>query len=575
MKKRFLTLALALTLCAGLAVPAAAVADTRDPMIHYSDQTVQYGSYVVKEDGSLWTTRVVNEYDDTNGDTFHKAMDGVKSVWTVDTGAFILKSDHSLWSWAGWGHLSGDGTENYHKRPVKIMDDVLNFQYGDSFGGELRSYCVIKSDGSLWTWGDYTGDGTAERRLAPTKVMESVAMVLPVGSASDQLITYAVKKDGSLWGWGHYDDRHTPFTWDLFEGVAASGTDCLKPVKLMDDVIAVTSDNVFYDMALRSDGSLWYWGRKKAEDNYVYAVKPEKLMDGVAAVDGSAVIKTDGSLWMLRTNFGIITPEKYADNVARVSDENGYMLKTDGTLWTMPYNASEAKPLLSNVVACSGYWNFGILMLRSDGSLWGYGDNNDRGLGIGNKSKITTPVKVMDHVRLPSKTGVSEPGSPFDDVRSSQYFYQPVKWAVADGITTGTGATTFSPDQTCTRGQIITFLWRAAGSPEPENAIPFSDVKEDAYYAKATAWAAEQGMEEGAAFSPDAPCTRLMAVEFMWKYADSPEAPKATFTDVASDAVNWAVKQGVTNGTSATTFSPEQTCTRGQIVTFLYRGFAD
>ena len=181
----------------------------------------------------------------------------------------------------------------------------------------------------------------------------------------------------------------------------------------------------------------------------------------------------------------------------------------------------------------------------------------------------------MDHVRLPSKTGVSEPGSPFDDVRSSQYFYQPVKWAVANGITTGTSAATFSPDQTCTRGQIITFLWRAAGSPEPENATPFSDVKEDAYYAKATAWAAEQGMEEGAAFSPDAPCTRLMAVEFMWKYADSPEAPKAPFADVASDAVNWAVKQGVTNGTSATTFSPEQTCTRGQIVTFLYRGFAD
>lgn len=400
-------------------------------------------------------------------------------------------------------------------------------------------------------------------------------MVLPVGSAPDQLITYAVKKDGSLWGWGHYNDRYTPFTWDLFDGVAASGTDCLKPVKLMDDVIAVTSDNVFYDMALRSDGSLWYWGKKKEEDNYVYSVKPEKLMDGVAAVDGSAVIKTDGSLWMLRTNYGIITPEKYADNVARVSDEDGYMLKTDGTLWTMPYYASEAKPLLSNVVACSGYWNFGILMLRSDGSLWGYGGNNDRGLGIGNKKNITTPVKIMDHVRLPSKTGVPEPGSPFDDVRFSQYFYQPVKWAVANGITTGTSAATFSPDQTCTRGQIITFLWRAAGSPEPENATPFSDVKEDAYYAKATAWAAEQGMEEGAAFSPDAPCTRLMAVEFMWKYAGSPESPKAAFTDVSSDAVNWAVKQGVTNGTSATTFSPEQPCTRGQIVTFLYRGFAD
>ena len=133
----------------------------------------------------------------------------------------------------------------------------------------------------------------------------------------------------------------------------------------------------------------------------------------------------------------------------------------------------------------------------------------------------------MDHVRLPSKTGVSEPGSPFDDVRSSQYFYQPVKWAVANGITTGTSAATFSPDQTCTRGQIITFLWRAAGSPEPENATPFSDVKEDAYYAKATAWAAEQGMEEGAAFSPDAPCTRLMAVEFMWEVRRQPRGSQS------------------------------------------------
>ncbi len=163
----------------------------------------------------------------------------------------------------------------------------------------------------------------------------------------------------------------------------------------------------------------------------------------------------------------------------------------------------------------------------------------------------------------------------FTDVTKSAYYAAPVEWAVEKKITTGTTATTFSPNNTCTRAQIITFLWRAAGSPEPENNTPFSDVKADAYYAKATAWAAEQGIEKGAAFSPDAPCTRLMAVEFMWKCANSPKAPEAVFTDVASDAVNWAVQQGVTNGTSTTTFSPEQTCTRGQIVTFLYRGFAE
>lgn len=159
----------------------------------------------------------------------------------------------------------------------------------------------------------------------------------------------------------------------------------------------------------------------------------------------------------------------------------------------------------------------------------------------------------------------------FTDVTESAYYAAPVEWAVEKEITAGTTATTFSPSNTCTRAQIITFLWRAAGSPEPESNTPFSDVKADAYYAKATAWAAEQGMEKGSAFSPNAPCTRLMAVEFMWKYAGSPEAPEAAFTDVASGAVNWAVKQGVTNGTSTTAFSPERTCTRGQIVTFLHR----
>lgn len=120
----------------------------------------------------------------------------------------------------------------------------------------------------------------------------------------------------------------------------------------------------------------------------------------------------------------------------------------------------------------------------------------------------------------------------------------------------------------------------AAGSaepaqPEPNNVSAFTDVSADAYYAKAAAWAKENGMTSGDTFSPDSPCTREMAVEFMWKRAGSPQSPvKAGFTDVSSDAVNWAVESGVTQGTSETTFSPDQTCTRAQIVTFLYRAFA-
>ncbi len=165
----------------------------------------------------------------------------------------------------------------------------------------------------------------------------------------------------------------------------------------------------------------------------------------------------------------------------------------------------------------------------------------------------------------------------FEDVPADSWYAEPVAWAVKQGITSGTSVTppTFSPDDLCTRAQIMTFLWRAAGSPEPKNISAFPDVNTGAYYAKAAAWAAENGMVSGSVFSPDDPCTRETAMEFMWKQAGSPRAAAAGFTDVSSDAVNWAVEQGVTTGTSTTQFSPDAICTRAQIMTFLYRAFGD
>lgn len=162
----------------------------------------------------------------------------------------------------------------------------------------------------------------------------------------------------------------------------------------------------------------------------------------------------------------------------------------------------------------------------------------------------------------------------FADVTADAYYAAPVVWAVEKAITVGTSDTEFSPEETCTRAQIITFLWRAAGSPEPQSPGVFSDVADDAYYAKAATWAAENGMVSGDTFAPEEPCTRQMAVEFMWKHAGSPDASPANFSDVSSDAVDWALSNGVTSGTSDTTFSPKEICTRAQIVTFLYRAFA-
>ena len=176
---------------------------------------------------------------------------------------------------------------------------------------------------------------------------------------------------------------------------------------------------------------------------------------------------------------------------------------------------------------------------------------------------------------------VSAMAAGFTDVKAGDYFAQPVDWAVSKGITNGTSNTTFSPNQTCTRAQILTFLWRAAGSPVSGfSGTYYSDVAEDAYYAKATNWATEWGLLdiEGVYLKPDTPCSRGEAIQYIWAVAKRPGAAAVSFKDIKAgtplaNAVSWAVHAGVTNGTSATTFSPNQTCTRGQIVTFLHRYF--
>ena len=172
--------------------------------------------------------------------------------------------------------------------------------------------------------------------------------------------------------------------------------------------------------------------------------------------------------------------------------------------------------------------------------------------------------------------------SPFGDVSTDAYYYEAVKWAQKKGITGGIGNDLFGPNQPCIRAQIATFLWRAAGSPEPKNMSSFSDVPTDSYYAKAVAWAVENGITTGTGdgkFSPNAPCTRAQSVTFLYRASGSPAvSDSAVFADVEAnafyaDAVAWAVANGVTNGTTSSTFSPDNGCTRAQIVTFLYRAF--
>ena len=173
--------------------------------------------------------------------------------------------------------------------------------------------------------------------------------------------------------------------------------------------------------------------------------------------------------------------------------------------------------------------------------------------------------------------------SPFSDVSTSAYYYEAVKWAQEKGITGGIGNSLFGPNQPCTRAQIVTFLWRAAGSPEPKSMSSFSDVSADSYYAKAVAWAVENGITTGTGdgkFSPDATCTRAQSVTFLFRAIGKPVDSKAEFSDVPADsyyanAVAWTVENGITTGLGDGKFAPNAICTRAQIAAFLMWAYQD
>lgn len=203
----------------------------------------------------------------------------------------------------------------------------------------------------------------------------------------------------------------------------------------------------------------------------------------------------------------------------------------------------------------------------------------------GDMTQIGTTVAAAGHKFFGGVCSVcgtkgAEAAPKFDDVKSGAFYFDAVQWAVKNGITNGTGKNTFSPNSVCSRYQIVMFLWRAAGQPEAKAAVSFADVKPGDIFYEAVQWAVERGITKGTSstsFSPFAPCTRGQIVTFLYRSAGSPKVSGAcNFSDVSSgsfchDAVIWASTEGITNGTSAGRFSPNEGCTRAQVVTFLYR----
>ena len=248
----------------------------------------------------------------------------------------------------------------------------------------------------------------------------------------------------------------------------------------------------------------------------------------------------------------------------------------NGTVTVSPKNAAKGATVTITVKPDKGYELDSLTVTDKNGDQVKL---TDKGNG---KYTFTMPASKVD-VKTSFVEAKTSGTNPFVDVSESAYYYDAVLWAVENGITGGTTDTTFSPNASCTRAQAVTFLWRAAGSPAPKSsAMPFGDVAADAYYHDAVLWAMEQGITQGTtatAFSPNAVCTRGQIVTFLWR-AEASEAAGtvSAFTDVASNAyyagaVDWAVENGITQGTTATTFSPAMNCTRAQIVTFLYRDY--
>lgn len=442
------------------------------------------------------------------------------------------------------GNAFTQGKDGYPVFPVPATGITLNHStLSLAVGGSVALTAALTpenaTDAVVWSSNNTEIAEVSNNGTVTAKALGTATITATVGSYTATCeVTVAVPVTGvSL-------DKETM---SLTEGSTGTLTATITPENATNHNLTWTSDNE--EVAAVSDG-------------VVTAVAAGTANITVTTADGGktatcVVTVTRRSSSSSRPSYPITTPDK---------TENGSVTVT-------PKSAKRGNTVTITVTPDAGYVLDKLTVTDKDGkdvALTKKSDTEYTFVMPAGKVEIT-PSFVKQ---------AEEPSRVFVDVKTGDYFYDAVQWAVEKGITNGTSAETFSPEDPCTRAQIVTFLWRAAGSPVVNYAMDLSDVAGDAYYAEAVRWALSEGITTGTSdhtFSPDAVCTREQAVTFLYRAAGSPAVSgESAFEDVGADAyyaraVAWAAQNGVTNGISQALFGTGSDCTRAQIVTFLYR----
>ena len=456
------------------------------------------------------------------------------------------------------GVSEGNGSDTLKTSATIVAGQTLDLQAVGFNNANLSNYeCSVESSDSNVATAEVTDDGITDDGITVTAKGVGSATITATFTLKDETRMFAADKD-SLTAKFNVTVTAAPIavtgvtldktTLNLDEGDTHTLTATVQPENATNKAVTWSTSDA---------------GVATVENGVVKAVSRGIATITVTTADGSFTATCSVDVDRRSSGGGSSSSTTYA-----VSVEDS----KNGSVSVSPKRAEKGDTVTITVKPDTGYELDELIVTDKNGDKIKLTEKDENKFTFkmpGSKVTVETSFKLIE----------TEPENPFTDISKNDYFYDAVLWAADKGITSGVTDTLFAPNASCTRAQMVTFLWRANGSPVVDYAMNFTDVPADAYYADAVRWAVSKGITSGTSattFAPDMTVTRAQTVTFLYRAAGTPSVSGGSFADVDAnayyaDAVAWAVSEGITSGTSATTFSPDAACTRGQIVTFLYR----